>query len=350
MFYNGHDYLFDFSPVICTNIPGYGNASASWFRYRNDFLPESSVEVTHCPGLHCTIVKSTFAPICPSFAPPYHWFWWWYTIEEKSLFFWKPKNPHYGPAYDRAIVKYTKLYKNPPPPWWCNIELEPPNLPSVYFGFIADWDVPSEAYLRNIGGYDQAKNLIWLTSDSAGFENYYGACQFFYVTEDGDTSWAPFGAHIVDDTSFLTNFPSPESFDDTLFKYLSTPGWSIESDSAQDMNILVSATYLEAPAPTTEVTMKYALMVTDQGYEDLIELADGLKGVRCADANEDGNVSVSDVITIVNYLFKGGSEPWIYYCDVNGDCDVSVSDVIYLINYLFKGGFPPRCDCPECDP
>ncbi len=347
MFYNGHDYLFDFSPAICTDIPGYGDASASWFHHRNDFLPESSVEVTHCPGLHCTLVKSKFAPICPSFAPPYHWFWWWYTIEEKMLFFWKPKDLHYGPAYDRAIVKYTKLYMNPPPPWWCNIEPEPPNLPSVYFGFIADWDVPSEAYLRNIGGYDQSRNLIWLTSDSAGFENYYGACQFFFVEKDGDTSWTPFGANIVQDTFWLINFPAPY---ETLCTYLSSPGWSIASDSSTDMSILISAIHLDNPSTSTEVTMKYALMVTDQGYTDLEELADGLRQVKCGDANADGDVSVSDVIALINFLFKGGPEPWLYYSDVNSNCSVTVSDVVLLIGYLFRFGPPPECDYSECDP
>jgi hypothetical protein len=71
------------------------------------------------------------------------------------------------------------------------------------------------------------------------------------------------------------------------------------------------------------------------------------------DANCDGTVSVSDVVYLINYLFKGG--PWCW-CDsvdpldchkgpgdANCDGTVSVSDVVYLINYLFKGGSPPIC-------
>jgi len=34
------------------------------------------------------------------------------------------------------------------------------------------------------------------------------------------------------------------------------------------------------------------------------------------------------------------SYTWLYYCDTNGDCQVTVSDVVYLVNYLFKGGPP----------
>ena len=60
------------------------------------------------------------------------------------------------------------------------------------------------------------------------------------------------------------------------------------------------------------------------------------------DANNDGKINITDVIYLVNYLFKGGYAP---YPSIRGDanCDgyVTVADVVYLINYLFKGGPPP---------
>ncbi len=69
------------------------------------------------------------------------------------------------------------------------------------------------------------------------------------------------------------------------------------------------------------------------------------------DANTDGSTSISDVIFLINYLFKGGPPPVpLSIGDANcckegdGSCTVvnlSVSDVIYLINYLFKGGKAP---------
>jgi photosystem II stability/assembly factor-like uncharacterized protein len=69
------------------------------------------------------------------------------------------------------------------------------------------------------------------------------------------------------------------------------------------------------------------------------------------DANHDQKVTVSDVVYLVNFLFKGGPMPWIKMAgDANGDtpdgsCDlpkVTVSDVVYLVNYLFKGGPGPK--------
>jgi hypothetical protein len=66
-------------------------------------------------------------------------------------------------------------------------------------------------------------------------------------------------------------------------------------------------------------------------YEYVQETQDIIPG----DVNSDGKVSVSDVVYLILYLFKGGAEP-IPPCkaNVNGDNKVSVSDVVWLINYL----------------
>jgi hypothetical protein len=60
------------------------------------------------------------------------------------------------------------------------------------------------------------------------------------------------------------------------------------------------------------------------------------------DANMDKKTTVSDVVFLINYLFKGGPAPEPQYLgDVNCDGKVTVSDVVWLINYLFKGGPAP---------
>jgi hypothetical protein len=70
------------------------------------------------------------------------------------------------------------------------------------------------------------------------------------------------------------------------------------------------------------------------------------------DVNYDYNLTLADVIAIVNYIFKGKDytpEGSPLVCDVNGDCRVSLVDVIYLVNYLFDNGRtnPP---CQGSDP
>ena len=74
----------------------------------------------------------------------------------------------------------------------------------------------------------------------------------------------------------------------------------------------------------------------------------GPETYRFGDANKDGEINVSDVIYLINYLFIDGPEPvplWIVG-DVNCDIKVDVSDVVYLINYLFINGPEP---CNPCE-
>jgi len=59
----------------------------------------------------------------------------------------------------------------------------------------------------------------------------------------------------------------------------------------------------------------------------------------CGDANGDGGTTVSDVVYLINYLFKGG--PGVIdpiQGDPNQDGKITVADVVYLINFFFKGG------------
>ncbi|HNX48811.1 MAG TPA: dockerin type I domain-containing protein, partial [Thermoanaerobaculaceae bacterium] len=58
------------------------------------------------------------------------------------------------------------------------------------------------------------------------------------------------------------------------------------------------------------------------------------------DVNGDGNVDVSDVFFLINYLFAGGPNP-VGQADVNGDNSIDVQDVFQLINHLFAGGPAP---------
>jgi len=70
----------------------------------------------------------------------------------------------------------------------------------------------------------------------------------------------------------------------------------------------------------------------------------GAYGVGCGsgDANGDGAIDISDVVYLINYLFKQGPAPDpIEKGDVNCDEEVTIADVIYLTNYLFKDGPRP---------
>jgi hypothetical protein len=67
-----------------------------------------------------------------------------------------------------------------------------------------------------------------------------------------------------------------------------------------------------------------------------------ITAIQPGDANRDEQITVSDVIFLINYFFKSGFSPIpLIAGDANCDGQVTVSDVVYLINYLFKSGPPP---------
>jgi len=68
------------------------------------------------------------------------------------------------------------------------------------------------------------------------------------------------------------------------------------------------------------------------------------------DANNDGTVNNSDAVYIIDYIFKGGTEPKPdrRTADANCDADINIGDANYIINYIFKGGPAPQI-CFEYD-
>ena len=63
----------------------------------------------------------------------------------------------------------------------------------------------------------------------------------------------------------------------------------------------------------------------------------------CGDANNDTSVIISDVVYLVNYVFRGGPapEPYEFVGDANCDGVVDIIDAVYIVNYLFRGGPAP---------
>lgn len=66
--------------------------------------------------------------------------------------------------------------------------------------------------------------------------------------------------------------------------------------------------------------------------------------VMRGDADQNSVVNISDVVTIIAYIFGGGEIPdrtWILSdCDCNGL--MNISDAVYLIAYMFGGGPAPK--------
>ena len=71
-------------------------------------------------------------------------------------------------------------------------------------------------------------------------------------------------------------------------------------------------------------------------------------GFRRGDANGDRDVNLSDALTVLNFLFLGGSDP---SCDDAADTDdsgvIELTDGVFALNALFLGGdsLPPPVEC-----
>ncbi len=64
--------------------------------------------------------------------------------------------------------------------------------------------------------------------------------------------------------------------------------------------------------------------------------------ISTGDVYVDGKINVSDVIFLINYLFKNGPAPDpLLKGDVTADSLVNVQDIFHLINYLFRNGMQP---------
>ena len=61
------------------------------------------------------------------------------------------------------------------------------------------------------------------------------------------------------------------------------------------------------------------------------------------DQDGDGVLTSSDIIYLVNYVFKAGPAPLPCVAAGDANCNgvVTSADIIYLVNYTFKGGLPP---------
>jgi hypothetical protein len=73
--------------------------------------------------------------------------------------------------------------------------------------------------------------------------------------------------------------------------------------------------------------------------------------LRRGDANADGELDISDPVTILECLFLGGDcgscpDAW----DGNDDGVIHIGDPIYLLEWQFRVGTPPAAPFPACGP
>jgi hypothetical protein len=115
--------------------------------------------------------------------------------------------------------------------------------------------------------------------------------------------------------------------------------WSAVTDSTFDDG---SFTWVDIPnTPSKDCKVRISDMADDVPWDvsDSTFYIIPLGDVTC-----DVNIGLSDVVYLINYIFKSGSEPCILEAgNVNCDWVVDTADIVFLINYLFRDGPKPEC-------
>lgn len=91
-------------------------------------------------------------------------------------------------------------------------------------------------------------------------------------------------------------------------------------------------------------TYYWQIVAKDKSSDSTVSPVWSFTTISRGDCNGDSRRSVTDVLYLVNYLFKSGPQPNpMTVGDIDCDTQVNINDVIYLINYLFKSGPGPTC-------
>ncbi len=91
--------------------------------------------------------------------------------------------------------------------------------------------------------------------------------------------------------------------------------------------------------------------VVDIGALEAPEPASGcVPSFRRGDCNDDGYVDISDAIGILFFQFMGSALSCVDAADADDDSETGITDVIYLLSHLFLEGPVPRDPYPGCGP
>jgi hypothetical protein len=138
---------------------------------------------------------------------------------------------------------------------------------------------------------------------------------------------------------------------DSLYYLISTPGYYNTATSATDMSQLMTALPIDLNPGDRhiEVWIDFGRNLGDgltwqQWWHRVLRYTGFYRGdVNASDTLEIPASDVSDLVYLIQYLFKNGPAPlpYIDQGDVNADGIVNIADVVYLINYVFIHGPAP---------
>jgi hypothetical protein len=244
------------------------------------------------------------------------------------------------------------------------------NVTNLGIAFACDWDVPADSSSSdNSVGTDPARQMIYLQGTGTGLpgttyiprDKGYGALAAY--REDGVPIAGGFAWGNKEQV-----YPNRGYHVDSVWKYMQLmPGYTSLRDTTTDQSIVMVVAKNYTVTSTSRLVFDVVLAAQRAQYNP-----NGLAGLNlavdkakkficthlgvtslcictdCGDANNDGEIDISDAVFLISYIYSGGAAPAdcnypFGMGDANGDGRVSVADAIFLIGYMFSGGPAPHC-------
>jgi hypothetical protein len=122
--------------------------------------------------------------------------------------------------------------------------------------------------------------------------------------------------------------------------------WTDLNNDLDSSGLTLSSSGLLSGTPVKAKQINFTARVQDQA-SGTSSKAYTFMVYRNGDADGSGAVDISDVVSLIAYIFSGGQAPEpMLSGDTNCDSVVDISDVVYLIAYIFSGGLAPCVSLP----
>jgi hypothetical protein len=244
-----------------------------------------------------------------------------------------------------------KIYYNP----------TPTPIPELWIGLFEDWDI-GDAY-NNWVEMDPDHNLVW-QYDVADPSIVFGILKAPFYDDPMHSIVGVNNAYYVWPNAGFCDDAAGWHGLDSLFYLMTRAGYyppvDINADS-NDMSLLMTP----PPFPLNpgdkhiEIWIDFGRNLNDgltweQWYHKILRYVGFYRGdVNASDSLELPHLDVSDLVYLINWLYRGGPapQPFADQADVDGQpvpkdavCpkeNVNAGDVVYLLNYMYKGGPAP---------
>jgi len=350
------NFIFDGSPIVGLISPYNDTLVGRYIYEEHHLLPATELSVDTFPDLKTVVAKAEFWPVRIQI-PPEDQYWPWWRLQVQEHIMSSADSTHryrWNERYMALLI--LKLFHDNPPGWW--VEITPPaTIPETYLGMALDIDAPSDSGAWNYPDTSRSLRYASLQGYGGGVkENYRFAIaqrDTCYQLDDGRFKcWPdpgilaqpdqPYAMHLLRNDVFV--YPENGFCDDSLYKCMSTPGYSIYgSGEVEDYTIVAIGAVIPAHSyPDSDtVEVRYAMLVSDKPGPGKMDTL--VHSIMCGNTDRDRVVGLADVVYYIGDLFHGLSRVWLYMGDCNGDGLASLPDVVYLINYLFRNGPSPEC-------